>query len=60
MSTAFKTPSGGTTRRDKHQLRKDRITAVVALLVVAAVMALLIWLASLGNGGTENYLPMMP
>ena len=48
---------------NKDQLRRDRITGIVVLVILAAVMALMIWLASLGNGTSESIYyewPMMP
>ncbi len=62
MATATKTPSKlGRKVAEKtpaDQLRKDRITAVVVLVLFAALMALMIWLASLGGGSTEPTDPM--
>jgi hypothetical protein len=50
----------GNERFDDQQLRKDRITAIVVLLVFAALMVLTIWLASLGNGAADNVQPNWP
>ncbi len=48
---------------DDKQLRRDRWTAILVVAVMAALMALVIWLASLG-GGVEydgiDYWHMMP
>lgn len=47
--------------RGKAQLRKDRMIGLAALLVIAALMALLIWLASLGGAPTGiDSFPLMP
>jgi hypothetical protein len=50
-------------RQDDKQLRRDRWTAIIVVAVMAALMALVIWLASLG-GGVEyegmDYWHMMP
>lgn len=49
-------------KRSRDELRRDRITAVVTLIIFALLMALLIWLASFGNGTIQDvdYFPMMP
>ena len=50
-------------KRPSDQLRRDRITAVIVLVVFAALLALVAWLASLGGGGGEidpMYWPMTP
>jgi len=39
--------------QDAKQLHHDRIVGVVMLVVLFLVFALMIWLASLGNGGGE-------
>ncbi|HJN10573.1 MAG TPA: hypothetical protein QF564_17935 [Pirellulaceae bacterium] len=48
---------------DDKQLRRDRWTAIAVVTVVIALMALIVWLASLG-GGVEyegiDYWHMMP
>jgi hypothetical protein len=47
----------------KNQLRKDRAKGIVIVMLLAALMALMIWLASLGSGTSENiqeFWPMMP
>lgn len=47
--------------RGKAQLRKDRLIGLAALLVIAALMGLLIWLASLGGAPTGiDSFPLMP
>lgn len=51
MATGSKTPLKGT--HDNAQLRRERWTGVVVLLLFAALMALLIWLASIGGGGGD-------
>ena len=47
---------------NKDQLRRDRRTAIVVVAVMAALMGLVIWLASLSGGVSEgiDYWPMMP
>ena len=68
MATTPSTLQKGTTEpgkdsRSKKQLRKDHITGIIALVVVVAMMALMIWLATLGNGesgGGYDYWPMTP
>ena len=53
----------GQSPSDKRQLRRDRITAGVVMAVIAAMIALVVWLASLGNGSPENindFWHMMP
>lgn len=50
-------------RSDKKQLQRDRWTAFVVLSIVVAMMALLVWLASLGGGVANegiDYWHMMP
>jgi len=56
-----KTEVGGK-KLGKDELRHDRITAIAVLVVFAVLMALLIWLASFGNGTVEpiDYWPIMP
>lgn len=47
----------------KEQLRKDRVKGVIIVAILVALMALMIWLASLGTGttgGMEEFWPMMP
>ena len=59
MSAAPKlTPSGN----HSDQLKHDRITATIVFVVFAALMALMLWLASLNGGSGEpiDYWPMMP
>lgn len=48
-------------RRNASQLRKDRLVGLLALLFIAALMALMIWLASLGQApaGIDTF-PLMP
>ncbi len=43
--------------------KKDRLVAMAVLILIVALFALMIWLASLGNGGTVDdmdYWHMMP
>ncbi len=56
MGTPHKGPS------EEQQLRRDRITAIVVLAVLAALIGLMIWLGSLGGNSmpVEQYWPMMP
>ena len=45
-----------------QQLRRDRMTAVVVLAIIAALLALMLWLASIANGapeGINEYWPIM-
>ncbi len=47
---------------DREQLRRDRIVAVVIILVAAAIMGALLWLGSIGalpEGGMYEP-PLMP
>ena len=63
MATApkgFGRVSGGHGEQRDAQLRKDRLVGLFALLVIAALMMLLIWLASLGEGPPVDSFPMMP
>jgi hypothetical protein len=68
MATTPKAFSSGTKKPGKkspsdEQVRKDRITGIIVVAALAALMVLIIWLASLGNGATENIIdhwPMMP
>ncbi len=55
MATVTKRPARPQDARGEQQLRRDRITAVVMLIVMALMFALTIWLASLGNGNVESY-----
>ena len=59
MATLHKAfPTGRHEPRDstatKEQLRKDRAKGVLVFLILAALMALMIWLASLGTGTPES------
>jgi hypothetical protein len=38
-----------TESRDEAQLRHERLTGVIVLIVIAAIMALMIWLASMSG-----------
>lgn len=55
MSTVSKSPQNveGRPLKSGDNLRRERITGIVVLVVFAALMALLLWLASLG-GVPEN------
>ena len=47
---------------DKDQLRRDRRTAIIVVAIMAALMGLVIWLASMSGGsvpGGVDYWPMM-
>ncbi len=55
MATATKPPATPQDTRDEQQLRHDRITAIVMLAVMALLFALIMWLASMGNGNVESY-----
>lgn len=68
MSTAMHSHTGPVAsppaqQPQNDQLRRDRRTAVIVVAVMVALMALVIWLASLG-GGVEydsiDYWHMMP
>lgn len=45
----------------KRQLRHDRLATVVVLIVIVALMAIMLWLASLGGTTLEptDYWPIM-
>ena len=62
-STGSMLPSPVKPSLDPKQLRHDRWTAAIVVAVVVAMMALIVWLASLGGGvayeGVE-YWNMMP
>ena len=69
MSTVMKNSFGATpspptkTPLNKDQLWRDRRTAIIVVAVMAALMGLVIWLASLGDGVVPDgidYWPMMP
>ena len=67
MATALKTPTAPVKRAPEkkgkdQQLRSDRITAAIVIVLFVLVMALIIWLASLNPGTPEaiDYWPMMP
>ena len=67
MATELKTPAAPVKRAPEkkgrdQQLRHDRIAAAVVITLFVALMALLIWLASLNGGAPEgiDYWPMMP
>ena len=49
--------------RNNEQLRRDRWTAVAVMVLIAALMGILIWLATLGGDSPSSidmYWPMMP
>lgn len=57
--SGMQSPRKGPT--DEKQLRKDRITAIVVLAVLAALIGLMIWLGTFGTGPpVDQYWPMMP
>ncbi|MEO8498867.1 MAG: hypothetical protein ABI614_27715 [Planctomycetota bacterium] len=69
MSTMMKegfgvTPSpSSTTPPSKDQLRRDRRTAILVVAIMATLMGLVIWLASMSGGSVPegiDYWPMMP
>lgn len=68
MTTAPKTfPTAGKTPLtdpvSKAKTRRDRITGLIMIVVLAILMCLMIWLASLGSGSSgslNDYWPMMP
>lgn len=69
MSTVMKShsghqlPSPAKRPESDEQLRRDRWTLALVIAVMVALMALIIWLASLGGGTVPNgvdYWPMMP
>jgi len=62
QSDVTNTEFGGKKVSAGDQLRRDRIRAIAVLVVFAVLMALLMWLASLGNGTVEpiDYWPVMP
>ena len=46
---------------DDQQLRRDRLVGVLVLLAIVALIALMIWLATLGEAPQDvDYWPMMP
>ena len=57
------TATDGKHEPDKQQLRHDRMVGIAVLAIIAALMALMMWLASLGGGtpaDVHDYWPMMP
>jgi hypothetical protein len=51
------------TPESRDQLRRDRKTAIIVVAIMAAVMGLIIWLASMSGGGLPegtDYWQMMP
>ena len=69
MSTVMKSSFGSMpspptkTPPNKDQLWRDRRTAIIVVAVMAALMGLVIWLASMSGGGVPegiDYWPMMP
>ena len=63
MATVQKTNARGEGGGSARQLRRDRITGALVLAILAALVGLMIWLASLGDVPPENlndYWPMMP
>ena len=51
MATVSKPPVPS---HDDQQLRRDRITTIVMLIVMMVIFALIMWLASFGNGSAES------
>ena len=67
MATGFKTSTApvkpGPEVKDRdRQLRRDRFTGIVVLVLIALLTALMIWLASLSGSAPDNldYWQMMP
>jgi hypothetical protein len=67
MSTATQKHTQLTPRNERprtdEEIRRDRRTAIIVVAVMLAVMALLVWLASLGGDAPFqeiDYWPMMP
>ena len=66
MSTVMKSstgsmfPSPAMPQSDESQLRHDRWTAAVVVAIVVAMMALIVWLASLGGGASYEVLNYWP
>ena len=44
---------------DRAQRRRDWMTLAIVLIVFAAMVGLIIWLASLGGAGTAEYGPVL-
>lgn len=64
MATGMKQPGiHRNGRSGENALQRDRITAIVVCAIMLAMIAMLIWLASLGGGngyeGIDTW-PMMP
>lgn len=62
MATAPKGFGGGGSSHHQNdvQLRRDRVVGMIALIVIAALMFLMIWLASLSGTPPVDTFPMMP
>lgn len=70
MLTVMRSPLGATaspptkTPENRDQLRRDRRTAMIVVAVMAVVMGLIIWLASMSGGSLPeegiNYWQIMP
>jgi hypothetical protein len=67
MATAPQTPQktdmhSGDTLRSREQLRRDRINLTIVIAVFAALIGLMIWLATLSppTGGMNFGYPPMP
>ena len=63
MATApkgFGTGGPGHGQESNAQLRRDRVVGMIALIVIAALMLLMIWLASLSGTPPTDTFPMMP
>ena len=55
--------TNGHDRPSKEQLRHDRWVGIAVLAIIAALMALMMWLASFSGGSptqVPDYWPMMP
>ena len=63
MATApkgFSSPGTPEQKKDETQLRSDRLVGLFAVLIIAALMLMMIWLASLGGGAPVEGIPLMP
>jgi hypothetical protein len=63
MATAPKSLRGSGSpqqKQDETQLRSDRLVGLFTLLIIAALMLLMIWVASLGGGAPVEGIPLMP
>jgi len=61
LMRSFGTGGGGKPSIDREQLRHDRWVAAGVLALVAVLIALIVWLASMGGTtGVNDYYWMMP